>query len=287
MKNILKIILLAAFLLLNVTGCFKKDHFQDINIITTIYASEYITNVLYGENANIESIYPNGVLIDEYTITNKKLNDFSKADLFIYNGLSNEKDIAATLLNKNSKMNIIDISQGLEIKNHSTELWLSPSNFLMIAQNIKNGLQEYITNTSLLESINENYEKMKIQVSEFDAELKLIAENAVNNKLIVIDNTFKILEKYGFEVITLADIEENSNTKVSQAKNLFTEKKNHYLFKLASTKENELITTMVNNGAKIVNIHNMDTLSDDDLKNDLNYITIMKDMIDNIKAEVY
>ena len=31
----------------------------------------------------------------------KKINEFSKSNLFIYNGLSNEKQIAATLINKN------------------------------------------------------------------------------------------------------------------------------------------------------------------------------------------
>lgn len=286
MKNTLKLLLITMIITAS-TGCFKKDNFQDINIVTTIYASEYITKTLYEENSNIESIYPNGVVIEEYTITNKKLNDFSKADLFIYNGLSNEKDVAAKLLNKNPKMDIIDISKGLEIKYDPTELWLSPSNFLMISQNIKNGLQEYITNTSLLDSINVKYEEMKIQVSEFDAELKLIAENAINNKLIVADNSFKFLEKYGFEVISINDDTEASNTKVSQARNLFADKKNTYLFKLSETEENDTIKSMVSNGAKIINIHNMYTISDNDLKEELNYITIMKGMINNIKAEVY
>ena len=60
----------------------------------------------------------------------------------------------------------------------------------MIAQNIKNGLNEYITNRTLLDDINVNYEKLKLQITEFDAELKLIAENSINNTLIAANSSF-------------------------------------------------------------------------------------------------
>ena len=132
MKKYLKFILLGV-ILFNLTGCLKKDTYENITIYTTIYPIEFITKSLYSDHAKISSIYPNGIDINTYVLTNKKLTDYSKGDMFIYNGLSNEKDITANLLSKNKKMDIIDVSQGLEIKNDITELWLSPSNFLMMA----------------------------------------------------------------------------------------------------------------------------------------------------------
>ena len=56
-------------------------------------------------------------------------------------------------------------------------IWLDPSNILMVAQNIKNGLKEYVSNTKLSEEIDTNYENLKIKLSELDAEVKLISEN--------------------------------------------------------------------------------------------------------------
>ena len=47
---------------------------------------------------------------------------------------------AATLLNENNKLKLIDVSQGLTIVHDVEELWLSPSNYLMLAQNVKNAL---------------------------------------------------------------------------------------------------------------------------------------------------
>ena len=55
--------------------------------------------------------------------------------------------------NKNIK--IIDTSMSMEYSNEVEELWLDPSNFLMLAQNIKNGLQEYINDPYLRKQIEE------------------------------------------------------------------------------------------------------------------------------------
>ncbi|NLL01546.1 MAG: zinc ABC transporter substrate-binding protein [Mollicutes bacterium] len=285
MKKLIILIISIIF----ITGCdfIKMDDFDGIDIYTTAYPIEYITTRLYGDYSNIYSIYPDGINIKEYTITNKKTNEFSKAHLFIYNGLSSEKQIAASLINKNKKLNIIDVSRGLEIKNEDAELWISPSNCLMIAQNIKNGLKEYINNTSILEDIDNNYEELKIDISEFDAELKLIAENAGNKTLIVANKAFNFLSKYGFEIINVND-EDSSSTAFARAKKAFSNKENQYLFIISDTDENnENIQTLINNGAKITRINKMDNISDEDRKNDNDYMTFMKDFIEAIKGEVY
>ena len=283
----MKKIILIITMLLCLTGCFKSDSYEGINIYTTLYPIEYITKTLYGEYATINSIYPNGVDIENYTITNKKLNDFSKADLFIYNGLGNEKQIAANLIEKNKNMDIIDVAQGLEIKNDKSELLISPSNFLMMAQNIKNGLKENVKNTSIIESINNNYDDLKIKISEIDAELKLIAENAKNKKIIVANNSFKFLEKYGFEVLSISADDENSNTNLSKAKSLFSSKTNTYLFIIKGTEKTETIESLEKEGAKLAEVNPMYTLTDEEIKNDSDYITILKSFIDTIKTEVY
>ena len=43
MKKVI-LILLTITLLIGVTGCFKRDNLENINIITTVYPIEYITN---------------------------------------------------------------------------------------------------------------------------------------------------------------------------------------------------------------------------------------------------
>ncbi len=281
--------LLLFIILLSTTSCFKKDDFDGIDIYTTVYAIEYIAGELYGDYSNIQSIYPDGVNISKHTITNKKLNDLSKGDLFIYNGLSQEKQIAASLINKNKRLKIIAVSHGLEMKNNEAELWISPSNTLMIAQNIKNGLKEYITNTSIIDEIDKNYENLKIQISEFDAELKLIAENAINKKLITTSSAFDFLSKYGFEVININNKdEEASTTSVSRAKNAINSKENSSLFALDTSDINtDDVKSLIDLGAEIITIHSLVNLTDQQRQDGDNYMTFMKTFLEAIKTEVY
>lgn len=280
-------IMMLGIVMLCLTGCIKKDNYENISIYTTVYPVTYITKYLYDDYAEINSIYPNGVDADTYEISNKKLNDFSKGDLFIYNGLSSEKDIAAELLNKNKKMDIIDVSQGLEVKSDISELWLSPANFLMMMTNIKNNLKEYITNKSILDSIDKNYDNLKVQISEIDAELSLMADNASNKKIIVANNAFKFLEKYGFEVISVSAEDENSNTNISRAKKYFSAKENTYLFMLDNTAENETIKSLKDGGATEQVVARLLTLSEENSKNGTDYISYIKDILDIIKKEIY
>ncbi len=285
MKNTIKLFILG-IMLLSLTGCIKKDNYENININTTVYPIYYITKYLYDDYSEINSIYPNGTNPSEYTISNKKLNDFSKGDLFIYNGLSNEKDIAAELLDKNKKMEIIDVAQGLDVKSDVCELWLSPSNFLMMMTNIKNHLKDYITNKSILDSIDNKYDELKVQISEVEAELFLIGDSASNKKIIVASNAFKFLEKYGFEVISISSEDENSNTNISRGEKYFSAKENSYLFILDNTEDNETIKKLVDSGASKQTISRLLTLTEEENKNNYDYISYIKDFIEAIKKEV-
>jgi len=156
-----KILCLFAFITLFTTGC-KKDSMDDITIYTTTYPIEYITNVLYGENSNISSIYPNEII----ELSDKLIKDYSNANMFVYNGLSNEKNYTVKMLNNNKNLMPVDATMGMENEDGIEELWLNPSNFLMLCLNIKNGMKEYIDNTVLRKQIDTNYEKLKLEISE-------------------------------------------------------------------------------------------------------------------------
>ncbi len=83
MKKIISLLCLVSCFLL--TGCIKRDSMEDINIYTSVYPIEYITNRLYGENSKINSIYPDGIIYSMYSLNDKQIKDFSNSDLFIFN----------------------------------------------------------------------------------------------------------------------------------------------------------------------------------------------------------
>ena len=123
MKKLFKLFLLVIFTI-TLTGCFKTEELDNAEIYTTIYPIEYLVTELYGYNSEVKSIYPDGINTEEYTLSNRKVKKYSKTDLFVYNGLTEEKKVAASFVNNNSKLKIIDVSEGLAIKYSYEELWL-------------------------------------------------------------------------------------------------------------------------------------------------------------------
>ena len=288
MKN-LKKILFVSILSLLLTGCFKSEELDNASIVTTTYPIEYVMNELYGYNSEIKSIYPDGTDIKTYKLSNKKARKYSKQDLFVYNGLTDEKQIAADFVNKNSRLKIIDVSEGLSIKYSYEELWLNPTNYLMIAQNVKNGLHQYIKSTIIKKDIDANYDKLKVTLSEFETTLKLISQNGKYNTLIVSKDYFKFLENFGFEVISLEDTENLNNDTINRAKNLISSKENSYIFITPEEENNlpETIKSIVDAGAETKVFNTLTTLTNEQRNNKDDYTTLMKANIELIKEESY
>ena len=143
MKKIF-LLIISIFLL---TGCslFKSDALEGADVYTTTYPVNYLIDYLYGENSNIYSIYPSGVNFKEYELSEKKLNEFAKSSLFVFNSQDIDRDYAVSMLNKNNNLKLIDTSLGMNYNYSIEELWLNPYNYLMMAKNIKTSLNEYIS----------------------------------------------------------------------------------------------------------------------------------------------
>lgn len=252
-----------------------------------MYPTSFIIKTLYNDHCTVQSIYPNEININEYSLTKKQLNEFSKGDIFIYNGLSNEKQIAKKFLNKNKKLKILDVAYGLKYTYGIEELWLAPNNFLMLAATTKTNLTDIIENTYLVDEITKNYNALEEEISIMDAELRTIAASAKkdgNNTLIVSSNMFKFLNNYGFNVISLEDKENLTTNNLAAIKSNFKNKEYSAIFMKDTDDKTDLINTLVNNyDAKIISVNTMTTLTDENVKNGDNYISIMNEFLENIR----
>lgn len=288
MKKI-KVFILVLITVFFVTGCLKKDNLEGINIVTTSYPMEYVTNYLYKEHSNVSSIYPDGIDTSTYSLSKKQLSDYSKKDLFIYNGLGNDKDIAIDFLAKNKNMLIIDATYGMEINYDISELWLNPSNLLMITQNIKDGLKEYMTNSYLEKELDSKYEEIKLILSELDAEIKLTAENAAKKTIVVNSDTLKILEKYGFEVISLDDTNNSvSDRTIQDVIDMINDGTVKHLFMLEHKNNSEAFNKVLEStDVETYTYRKLDSIGDSERDEYKDYVSIMKENIELLKNELY
>ena len=282
MKKIFYSLILVICVLV-LSGC-KKDSMDDIVVYTTTYPIEYITYELYGDNSTVNSIYPNEII----ELSDKLIKDYSEGNLFVYNGLSTEKDYAVKMINNNKNLMIVDATMGMEYENGIEELWLNPSNFLMLCLNIRNGMKEYIDNGVLRKQIDENYEKIKLNISELDADIKLLVENADKNRILVSNNSLKFLEKYNVEVLSVQDDENLTETVINNVSKEITNGNIKYIYMFEGDKLSEDVDKLLkNNNIERVYFDSLTILNEDNKKNGKDYLKVMNDNLELLKKELY
>ena len=289
MKKIkLTIILLLGVIFVSGCSLFKVDTMDDINIITTNYSLEYITKYMYGDHSLIKSIYPDGININEYEISDKMLDSYSKEDLFIYLGYGKDKDIAVKLINKQNGLLIIDGSHGMS-PDYLEELWLYPPNLIMLAQNIKIGLSQYIDSNYLVKSVEEKYDDLTLKLSELDADYKLTCDNAPSKTIVTSTKLLNFLKKYGYNVISLDDDNTALNKSVAEVNNLIEAGEILYIYGLENVPASKEAQNILDNNKKVkeIKLKKLDVISAEDRENNEDYFSIMNKNLDEIKKETY
>lgn len=287
MKRIIKVCSLFLFIVL-LSGCFKRDNFEGIDISTTVYPIEYITDRLYGKNSTIASIYPSGVKVSEYKLSEKQVKDYSKTNLFIFDGISSEKNYVSEFFKHNKSLKIIDATSSMEAENGNEALWLDPSNFLMMAQNIRYGLSQYIDNHYLKNEIDDNYSKLKEEISRLDASIYEISDNASFKTLVVSSDLFKFLEKYDLNVISLEENENLTEKTIADVIDLINNGNIQYIILKQDEEMNDTIKKIVNEtNVEVVYYHMLSNLTGEERNAKKDYISIMSDNIDILRNELY
>lgn len=270
-----KILLMLLCILLGTTACNNKKS-EGLKVLTTIYPISFLTEQIYGDGL-ILSVYPDGADVNTYNLTSKQNKQYSKNDIFIYNGLSNEQEIAKNLINNNRKLYIIDVAYGLKFNNGVEELWLSPNYYLMLAKTIKDNLQNFVSSKYAKDELEKKYNELAEKLSIMDAELRTIAKSAEDlnkNTILASSNMFKYLNSYGFNVISLED-EPNLNTIQNK---VYTT-----IFMKDTEEATDKIKSLEESGAKIIKVKTMQTLTSEEKQNNETYFTIMNEYMENIK----
>lgn len=273
------LLILAIFL---TTGCsLTKDSLEDATIYTTVYPIKYLTEFLYSDYAEVDSIYPNGADVPNYELTKKQLREYAKSDLFIYNGLGNEKNIAKDMININDNLLIIDVSNGLNYTYGIEELWMSPNNYLMLAKNIKDYLIEYLESTTIIDYVESKYDELAEILSLKDADLRAIGKEARENgtnTLIVSNDVFKYLENYGFEVISLDEKTVTEST-LNSVRDEFDEGTYDTIIVLDNNYTDSINSIIEDYEANTIDVSSMASF----VEGSSDYITVMQQFIDDLR----
>ena len=269
------------------TGC-TSDSMDNIEVVVTNYPNEFVAKKLYGDHSTITAIYPDGVDIQNYEVSKKQKKEYSTKDLFIYNGLlEKERNLAFELLSMNPELKIVDTAYVLETDYSPEELWLNPSSLLMMAQNVRLGLNEYVVSNYLKKDIDTTYNALKIDLSELDAEYRVAVDSTNNKTVIVADSALKYLEKFGLNVIC---IDSDATQKVlSDAEELIENENVSYIMLFKGQEANDNVKKLLEEHSNIqtLELHKLDNLTDEERNEKKDYLTIMRDNLELIKKELY
>ena len=181
---------------------------------------------------------------------------------------------------------------GMTYDTDVAELWLNPYNYLMMAQNTKNGLLEYISNPYLISNddgtgIEDRYEALKYDLSRLDADIKETISLSSYDTIVVDDNVFNFLSKYNLNVISLEEDDELTDVKINEVKKLINEGKIKYIY---SSKEetNDTCKNLIENyGVELVTLNTMETVDGGITNSNENYVTVMNNNLELLNKELY
>lgn len=314
MKKLFVFFLTIGLLLTGCTNAAKntmKDGDEKLEVYTTVYPLQYFAEQIGGDYVNVNTIYPTGA--DEHTFepTQKDMIKLADADMFIYIGLGLEgfvEKAKTTLKNENVKMVGAGENIHIEATEHEEEdgehdehgdhdeqgdheddghhhhgdidphVWIDPIYAKDLAQAITAAFAEKMPEHK--EQFEENYTTLSKELDQLNSDFEKVIAESKHKEIIVSHAAFGYWEKrYGLKQISVAGLNTSNEPTQKQLEKIITTAKQYdlkYVFfeQNVNSKLTEIIQKEI--GAKPLVLHNLSVLTDDDLKHEPSYFSLME-----------
>ncbi|MBO1513122.1 metal ABC transporter solute-binding protein, Zn/Mn family [Metabacillus bambusae] len=285
-----------------------------LKIYTTIYPLEDFTKKIGGDLVEVEGILPPGADAHTYEPTSKLMVDIAKSDGFIYSGVgidSFAEQIEESLAKEN--VAFINAGEGIELLAHTVEedthedeahvdeedtheeehdhgdtdphVWIDPILSITLAENIKNALVELHPDGK--QTFEENFQQLKSQLEDLDKSFKDVVNQSDKKEILVSHAAYGYWEKrYGIKqisVLGLSPTEEPSQKELQRIIETATEHEINYVIFESNVSSNVTDIVQAQIGAEALTLSNLETVTDEDIKNNEDYFSIMKKNLETLK----
>jgi zinc transport system substrate-binding protein len=163
-------------------------------------------------------------------------------------------------------------------------IWLDPVLAQQMADNIYNGLVKIKPDAK--DDFKKNHEALIKDLKELDSAFKNSVENAPKDAFIVSHAAYGYwAERYGLEQIAISGLSPSHEPSQHQIENIIKNaKKEKISYILFEENVNNKVAAMINKevGAKTMTLHNLETLTKEDINNNRDYLSIMKENIETL-----
>ncbi len=190
-------------------GCSNNTTVTDsdkINIITSYYPYQLITEELGGEYVNVESIYPIDSDAHSYEMTPMQTMDLQEADLVIITNIEEDAKIYNSL-KEDANVVIVDQEEEEHAEDegeehvHGSHSWLSPHRAEEAVTAISDALVDLDQTNKLVFTDNES--KLNAKLEQLDSVYTEFGANQTKPIVATHDAYSALEEDYGIQFITL------------------------------------------------------------------------------------
>lgn len=302
------------------TGENKEKN--SLTVYTTIYPLEDFTKKIGGSYVEVQSIYPPNVDAHSYEPSTKDMINLADSDLFIYTGAGIEGFAEkATEALKKEEVQILKAAEGINLieSSHSDEhhedenehseveehaeseaheeeghdhgeldphIWLDPVLSIDLANNIKNSLSELMPEHAT--EFETNFKQLKNELEKLDQEFKTTIESSKTRNLLVSHAAYGYWEKqYGIETIAITGLSPTQEPTQKELQAIIEESTEHNIHYVifeqnVSPKIAKIIQEEI--GAKSLTLHNLEAVTEDNIKQKDDYFSIMRRNLETIKT---
>lgn len=284
-------------LLFTISACSNNDteiNEENLTIKTTLYPLEYIVEEIGGNTIQVETIYPPGVDAHTYEPTSKEITGLAKADAFVYLGAGMEgfADKAASALEKQN-VDLIEIGANESLFAHTKDtednqehhsdvdphIWLDPLRMNEMADIL---LAELISLAPENEAkFKENLRVFKEKMIKLDENFATTLKTKVSKPVLVTHAAYGYWERsYDIEQLSISGLstsDEPSQKRLAEIARLAKKLEINYVIygQNDANQTAEIIQEYI--GAEKLQLHNLEVLTEEDLANDANYLSLMED----------
>lgn len=310
LKRKLLAVITAAATVFSLCACSSESVYSNsdsgkLKIISTVFPPYDLARQIAGDNAEISILLPPGSEIHNYEPSAKDMIAIRNCDIFLYIGGENEQ-WAEKLINSNDTENVtavklIDyvptLSEDEDEHDHDHDhehehetdehIWTSPKNAQLMLSAVYDAICK--VDPSNKQTYTKNKDAYAKQLSDLDNAYRSAVDNAKNKTIVLADKfPFRYLaHEYGLEFSSaFAACSDESEPGVSTMIKLTkTIKENNipavYYLEFSSTKIAD--TLCDETGATKLMLHSCHNVSKQDIENNVSYVDLMKQNLENLK----
>ncbi|WP_270182721.1 metal ABC transporter solute-binding protein, Zn/Mn family [Alkalihalobacillus sp. CinArs1] len=292
-----------------------------LTIYTTLYPTEYFAERIGGDAVEAESILPPGSDAHSFDPTTRTMTELAESDLFIFNGAGLEgfADTAKDILDKEG-VTTLEASKGIDLAeteegheehaDHEDEhedhdshdegneehhdhdhgnvdphVWIDPIFAIEQARNIKEALIELKPDQE--EAFEANFTELENDLLELDESFKTLVSNADKKEFLISHDAYGYWEKrYGLEQLSVTGLSPSQEPTQQQLEEIIETAKQfnlQYMIFEQNVTPKPAKTVQKELGLETLRIHNLSVLSEDDIKNEETYLSLMKKNIETLE----